>query len=188
MNRYNSPVIKYAQQNNEKMQSEDIQPIKKIDSVIKRSQINYSYEQKYQLGILTEVEYFQWQMELQQKAEEEKRNQDGAVSNEELAALNDILNGDVDMTKHTFWEGEDGDRENISNDAYEEFLKANAIDVSNKTSSSFEELQKQAMTEQDKALEDEVARIQAKFMPTQGNIDELFSMNMAEENISEEEN
>lgn len=177
MKRYETPVIKYAQQNNEKMNDAEKAPIKKIDTVIKRGQINYTYEQKYKLGIMNEVEYFQWQMELQQEEEERRRAEDSSVSNEELAALNDILNGDVDMTKHTFWEGEDGDRENISNDAYEEFLKSNAIDVSNKTSASFEELAAQAQLEEQKALEEEVARIQAKFMPTQGNIDELFAHN-----------
>ncbi len=36
-----------------------------------------------------------------------------------------------DGKNHTFWENDGGDRENLSNDAYDDFLAQNNIDVSN---------------------------------------------------------
>lgn len=199
MKKYDSMIIKYAQQNNDAMADAVSAPMKKIDNVIKRAQINYTYEQKYRLGILTEAEYYFWQLELQQQAEEARRAaEEGSISQEEAEALNALWNGEdnnsaaeFDSSKHTFWEGEDGDRENISSDAYEDFLKANSIDVSNRTSTSFDDLKALALgtdnsdeesesgslSEEDQALQDEVARIQALFMPTQGNIDQLFAQN-----------
>ena len=192
MGKYSSSIIKYAMQDNSAMKDADITPIKKIDTIIKRQSINYTFEQKYKLGIMTDFEFAEWQYQLRKEAEEAQlAAQESAISAEEAAALNEILGNapagtEVDTTKHTFWEGEEGDRENISNDAYEEFLKANAIDVSNSTSTSFDDLVAQTLgdntAEDDSdadaaALAEEVARIQAKFMPIQGDIDSLFAMN-----------
>lgn len=177
--RYSNPIVKFAYQNNEAM--DDVEPavIKRIPNIIKRQVIDYSFEQKYALGIMTEYEYMLWQEELAKKAEDERQAaEEIAISKEEADALSQIIDTSVDMSKKTFWEGEDGDRENVSNDVYEQFLAQNQIDVSNKTMASFEELAAQAAAEDAfkmMEIEDEVARIQEQHTPTQGSIDSLFA-------------
>ena len=83
--------------------------------LIKRYQIDYSYEQKFKLGIMTPAEYYAWQNELYLKAQEEA--QKAAQSS-----------GKKD---HTFWEDDEGVRENVSDRDYETFLAMNNLDVSN---------------------------------------------------------
>ena len=191
--RYTSPVIKYAYQNNEAMEEAEPTVVKKIPTVIKRRTIDYTYEQKYALGIMTEYEYMLWQQELMQKAEEERLNAEKtAVSEDEAKDLNELFESEkeFDASKKTFWEGEDGDRENISDNAYEDFLRQNGLDVSNKTATSFDDLVAQAAAEdafKEMELMDEVARIQEKFMPTQGNIDSLFAKSEQELSVGEYE-
>lgn len=80
-------------------------------AVIKRFQIDYSYEQKYKMGILSMEEYVAWQIQLSQKAQE-------AV---------------LPRQDHTFWEKEKTERLNIPEDEYEEFLEHNQVDVRNRT-------------------------------------------------------
>lgn len=84
-------------------------------AVIKRSQIDYSYEQKQRLGILTAEEFGYWQMELQEKLMAERaeraRTHDGA----------------------TFWSNDRKVRRNVSQDDYGKFLAENNIDISNTT-------------------------------------------------------
>lgn len=178
--RYSNPIVKYAYQNNEAMENVEPAVIKKIPNIIKRQVIDYSFEQKYELGIMTEYEYMLWQEELAKKAEDDRQMAENvAISEEEAAALSAIIDNDekVDMSKKTFWEGEEGDRENLSDDVYEKFLEQNMIDVSNKTTASFEELAAQAAAEEafkQMEIEDEVARIQDQHTPTQGSVDSLF--------------
>ena len=93
--RYSSPVIKYAYQNNDAIN--DAEPIifKKIPTVIKRRSIDYTYEQKFALGIMTEYEYMIWQQELMQKAEEERLNaENAAVSEDEAKDLSELFETD----------------------------------------------------------------------------------------------
>ena len=69
--------------------------------LIKRYQIDYSYEQKFKLGIMTPAEYAH-------KAAQSSGKKD-----------------------HTFWEDDEGVRENVSDRDYETFLAMNNLDVSN---------------------------------------------------------
>ena len=78
-------------------------------TIIKRYQIDYSFEQKYKLGILTGAEYMAWQAQLYEeslKQQNEKKN-------------------------HTFWENDESVRENVSQADYDTFLSVNDLDVSN---------------------------------------------------------
>ncbi len=79
-------------------------------TIIKRFQIDYSNEQKYKLGIMSMEEYVAWQIQLQQM-EQEGEN--------------------APKQNHTFWEQDEVERLNISNEAYDDFLAQNKIDVSN---------------------------------------------------------
>ena len=106
-------------------------------TIIKRYQIDYSYEQKYKLGIITAAEFMVWQSELAQKASEDEK---------------------TPHKNHTFWEDDEGVRENVSNAEYDNFLAQNQIDVSNTTSFDFDALireQEQAANEVPQAPEPE---------------------------------
>ncbi len=81
--------------------------------VIKRFQIDYSYEQKYKMGILSMEEYVAWQIQLSQKAQEAQPKQE--------------------HIDHTFWERDEKERRNIPENEYEEFLLNNQVDVRNRT-------------------------------------------------------
>jgi hypothetical protein len=83
-------------------------------SVIKRYQIDYSYEQKYKLGILTPAEYYAWQREIFMKDREEQEKRSAS-----------------DKVSHTFWENDKDVRRNVSSDDYNEFLTLNNLDVRN---------------------------------------------------------
>ena len=80
--------------------------------VIKRFQIDYSYEQKYKMGILTMEEYVAWQIQLSQRAQEAQSEQE--------------------HIDHTFWEHEEHERPNIPENEYEQFLLNNQVDVRNR--------------------------------------------------------
>ncbi len=80
-------------------------------TIIKRYQIDYSFEQKFKLGIITGPEYMAWQAQLyeeslQKEEKSEKKN-------------------------HTFWEDDEGIRENVSEADYDSFLAVNDLNVSN---------------------------------------------------------
>ena len=92
-----------------------IQRPKYQSPLIKWYQTPMTYEQKYRLGLLTLEEYEEWQRQL---AEEEK-----AASQ-----------------PSTFWGNDDGDRENLASDAYNDFLNANNIDISNNNSVDIDSL------------------------------------------------
>ncbi len=87
--------------------------------IIKLYQQKLSYEEKYKLGIITYPEYVQWQQEL---AEQEKEKQSEGS---------------------TFWSADGGNRDNISNDDYNDFLSQNNIDVHNRAYVDFDSLKDQ---------------------------------------------
>lgn len=98
--------------------------------VIKRQYIEYSFEQKYKLGILTAEEYAMWMHQLA----DEKRKEAEAQRKKAKAGSGH---------SHTFWEDDEGDRMNVSNDAFDKFLAENNLDVSNTTSVDVEALIKE---------------------------------------------
>jgi len=98
-------------------------PVHATDTIIKRFRINYSYEEKYRLGIMTPQEYAAWQMELFRKQQEE---QEAERLERERAAADSIEGG-------TFWANDTTIRTNISGDDYNKFLAENGLDVSNTT-------------------------------------------------------
>ncbi len=82
-------------------------------TIIKRYQIDYSFEQKYKLGIMTPSEYMAWQAQLFEEAQ--KKQSEAAAGRKD----------------HTFWEDDEGVRENVSDADYNSFLSTNGLDVSN---------------------------------------------------------
>lgn len=88
--------------------------------LIKWYDTNLTKYEKYQWGYMTYDEYVLWQQELLE------RQQAGELD------LDDSSDSDTTSGNHTFWEDDEGDRENISASDYEAFLAANNIDVSNK--------------------------------------------------------
>lgn len=152
-----SNIVKYAQQvNSPEYEQQEQRVAVRVPKVIKRQYIAYSYEQKYQLGILTPYEYAAWQMELIAEASKPKADEQPTQ-------------------KKTFWEGE-GDRKNIADDEYQKLLAQTGINVANRNAIDVDAIMNQQEDNAiDQALADEVARIQAKFMPIQGDIDSLFS-------------
>ena len=123
-------------------------------AIIKRFQIDYSYEQKYKLGILSIEEYVAWQIQLNQKTREE---QEGSKQN------------------HTFWENDEVERLNISDEDYDQFLAQNQIDVSNNNDVDIEALLKAGMdssedgtgeaVSESEAMEQAVAQAVTSSMP-----------------------
>ena len=116
--------------------------------LIKWYQATMTKEEKFKLGMMTYEEFNEWQEELAQeealKAEEEaakaeSTNEDikdadnNETSSEESAAIST-----PESTNHTFWEDDTEDRDNLSNASYEEFLKSNGLDVSNKNTVNVE--------------------------------------------------
>lgn len=89
--------------------------------LIKWYDTNLTKYEKYKWGYMTYDEYVLWQKELLEK------QQAGELESE----LDDSSDSNTSGS-HTFWEDDDGDRENISASDYEAFLAANNIDVSNK--------------------------------------------------------
>lgn len=81
--------------------------------VIKWYETKLSYEEKYRFGKLTPQEYMEWMKELEDKAKHEAE---------------------------TFWENDEKERVNISNQSYEEFLSSNNVDISNNTTLDMEKL------------------------------------------------
>lgn len=84
--------------------------------LIKWYTTNISNEDKFRLGLMTYPEYLAWQEELAREVAE------------------------ADSGSDTFWRGDTGNRENMSEDEYEDFLSQNSIDVSNRTAIDFEAL------------------------------------------------
>lgn len=95
-----------------------------ISPLIKWYQATMSKEEKYKLGLMTYDEYLEWQEELANAPEElESADTEGSES-----------------VNHTFWEDDDGDRENLSSDSYSDFLAENGLDISNKNTVNVDEL------------------------------------------------
>lgn len=92
--------------------------------IVKWYNTTWTYEQKYKCGRLTYEEYLQWMEEL--RAEEEEKNA-GSVQTGATAGT-------------TFWQQDDVARENLSNDAYADFLAQNSIDVSTNATVDIERL------------------------------------------------
>lgn len=117
--------------------------------IIKKWQVKMSYADKYRFGVLTYPEYLEWMQELADEAAvEEEKPKKKAESN-------------------TFWANDDGERENLSNAAYEKFLAENAINVSNNTTLdidriindvSYSEEPKEALTASDEFANKPVAQ------------------------------
>jgi len=124
--------------------------------VIKRYMIDYSYEQKYRLGILTAEEYAMWMHQLaeekRKEAEEERKKAKSEGS--------------------TFWANDKGARMNVSSDDFDKFLAANNLDVSNNTSVNVEAL----IQENNQSLLDSIG-----FATTQDSITSIVDSASAEE-------
>lgn len=102
------------------------QPAKIEGPIIKAHQTALSYAEKYRLGILTYPEYLMWQAQISLGlADTTTQNNDSPV-NESTASTTSDSSG-------RFWENDSGIRQNVSEDAYADFLRENSIDVSNNT-------------------------------------------------------
>ena len=100
----------------------------KYDSpLIKWYDTNMTKTEKYKFGLMTYDEFVAWQQELHEKMLNGELDTDDSSTD----------TSDTGSTNHTFWEDDDGDRENISADDYAAFLAANNIDVSNKNAIDF---------------------------------------------------
>lgn len=84
--------------------------------IVKWYNTTWTFEQKYKCGRMTYDEYLLWMEELK-KEEEEKNGTSGSVQTGSTAGT-------------TFWQQDGGARENLSTDAYADFLAQNSIDVS----------------------------------------------------------
>lgn len=130
-------------------------PVHSTDTIIKRFWINYSYEEKFRLGIMTPQEYAAWQMELFQKQQEEQEAERAA---KEEASAAEIEGG-------TFWANDKAVRMNLSSDDYSKFLAENGLDVTNTTAVDVGQLIRQ---ENDKVIDS------IGFTTAQGSIDGIF--------------
>lgn len=140
----NVKIIKLNQYTYEVPNSEDIKPRPlPMIPVIKRYMINYSYEEKFKLGILTPQEYAAWQYELQEKnshALEDHGQGVRAITGPTVEEALSMTAEDDDLSGATFWANGTGDRDNVSNDDYSKFLSENNLDVSNRTAVDFDAL------------------------------------------------
>lgn len=91
--------------------------------VIKRAEINYSVPQMVRFGMLP---YSALEEYLKQQ-EEAKRQEEAAA---QAAQTESAKPAKEERKNHTFWEDDDGDREMLSQEDYEKFLRENAIDLS----------------------------------------------------------
>lgn len=96
--------------------------LKYDESVIKRYRIKYSIPQQVRFGMLPYSALEEYE---RQKAED--------LAMEEAEAMDIAEDQTVDAApeepkkNHTFWEDDDGDRENLSDDEYAKFLAENGI-------------------------------------------------------------
>lgn len=77
--------------------------------IVKWYNTTWTYEQKYKCGLLTYEEYLMWMEELKNEEEEKKGPKHGT----------------------TFWQNDEGERENLSSSDYNDFLAQNGISVAN---------------------------------------------------------
>lgn len=140
-------------------------------SIIKRFQIDYSYAEKYKLGIITFDEFQIWQAELAKEREGQA---------EEGDYLDELINGAVSQKNHTFWENDTSDRLNVSSDAYGEFLLANNLDVSNVNAVDFDALAKQQETKPPVEEEVDLDAILAAAVPMGSNTGTESMLSQAE--------
>lgn len=140
----NIKIIKLNQYTYEVPDSEDVKPRPlPMIPVIKRYMINYSYEEKFKLGILTPQEYAAWQYELQEKnshALEDSSQGAPALTGPTVEEALSMTVEEEDFSGATFWANGTGDRNNVSNDDYSKFLSENNLDVTNRTSVDFDAL------------------------------------------------
>lgn len=107
-------------------------PILRYDeNIIKRHRIKYTVPQLVRLGFLPYSAYLEYE---QQKAlEEEANNEDlkeeqtAEPADEEISASEDDHKGESENINHTFWEDDDGDREQLSDEEYAKFLEENSV-------------------------------------------------------------
>lgn len=125
---------------------------KKYESpVLKWYQVKMSYEEKARFNLLTYAELLEWQKEMMEE-------QSGQSGSEDKSAVQG----------KTFWAQDEAERLNVSSNDYESFLAENNIDVSNRNSVSFDELQRQLTqkisdkpAQEEESEDDILARINA---------------------------
>lgn len=95
------------------------------ENVIKRDRINYSIPQKVRFGMLP------YQALLDYQAEQEEKNRLSAKDTRvEKEASAEISTDDKPKRNKTFWEDDEGDRQNVSMEEYEKILGDNGVDLS----------------------------------------------------------
>lgn len=110
-------------------------------------------EDKFKLGLMGYEEYMEWQEELAEEAARQAELEAmGAAAEELLGEIGNLGEGVSESTEsekpatekksgnHTFWEDDDGDRENVSKEEFDNFLAQNSIDVSNSTAIDIDSL------------------------------------------------
>ena len=165
--------------------------------LIKWYQATMTKEEKYKLGMMTVDEYYEWQAEL--AAEEEAKKAEEAHSDEKkpdhgkltayleklVAAgpVKDSEDSEEEHKNHTFWEDDDGDRSNMSNDSYAAFLAQNGVDVSNSNTVDFSALLKEsAQANADNGDEN----VDSQEATDENMVDDTTAEEISEEAISED--
>lgn len=92
------------------------------ENVIKRHRIVYTVPQLVRLGLLPYSAYLQYE---QQKAMEEAEKE---AELEETPQLSEDEPKE-EKKNHTFWEDDDGEREQLSDEDYAKFLSENAVQL-----------------------------------------------------------
>ena len=98
--------------------------------LIKWFEATMSRADRYKMGLMSMDEFNEWQEDLAAGKEDEIDAfiiGDGAGE----SAPKDMASEAEEKTNHTFWEDDDGDRENLDQDSYEAFLAQNGLNVSN---------------------------------------------------------
>lgn len=98
-----------------------------VSPLIKWYDTNMSKSERYRYGLMGYDEFVAWQQEAaaKQAAEEEAEATTTASSTSDSGAGTSY--------GHTFWEDDEGDRQNISDKEYMEFLAKNNIDIGSKS-------------------------------------------------------
>lgn len=98
------------------------------ENVIKRDRINYSIPQKVRFGMLP------YQALLDYQAEQEEKNRLSAKSTRKTEESKVETSDTPEETKpkknKTFWEEDEGDRHNVSQEEYEKILQNSGVDLS----------------------------------------------------------
>ena len=120
--------------------------------LVKWYQVKLTKRQRYEMGLMSYEEYQEWQEELAAReaaANEQEQTESEPVADDETYQISydESRFEQQEPVNHTFWEGEEADRENVSQGSYEQFLQENGIDVSNKNSVDIEKLMEDTATE-----------------------------------------